>query len=88
MPRLAGVDTDAYQGTVTWVSSRHLTRAEAEAAIAEMHRDEYEGEDGYSKIEMRPYREGEDDSSWKGPSLLELHMDNWAKSECCPEWAQ
>jgi len=79
------VSTDAYQGKVSWVAARAATKSEAERIGHEMFGVADEDFDpayhAEYKVEIRPFREGEGDSSWKGYSLLELSNDAWARDE-------
>ena len=64
-------NTDAAMGSRTFVESRHPTRTAAQAHADKLNQEECDDFYG-AKVEMRAYREGEDQVH-VGPSALELH---------------
>jgi hypothetical protein len=81
--------TDAPAGSSRVVKARFTTRSEAETYANEFNeRDDYYG-DCHAFVDMRPYREGEDELP-PARNLLEERNDNWAR-ECrdagAPWWA-
>ena len=83
-------DTDGIMGSGTFVYERHLTKGEADARCKELNNDDSASAGGECafRVEVRPFREGEDKMPRPRYSLIELANDAWAKSENCPEWAQ
>ena len=85
--RILCPDTDAVMGSGSFVHSRYRTKAEGEEALRRQQDDPL-NEDGW-KLEILPYREGEEKLRRPLYSALELHMDRWAQERDtgAPEWA-
>ena len=81
--------TDAVAGSSRIVGARFATRGEAEAYATAMNDNDAYCGDCHATVEIRPYREGEDELP-PARNLLEERNDNWAR-ECrdagAPWWA-
>ncbi len=77
-------------GSGSFVYERHLTQRAADARCDALNNDDGAtgGGECAFKVELRPFREGEDKMPRPRYSLIELANDAWAKQENCPEWAQ
>jgi radical SAM superfamily enzyme len=77
--------TDGIMGEGECVVARFLTKSEADAYCAKADADP---DDFYHRVEVRPYREGEDVFPRPMYSLPELEADARASAENCPDWAK
>jgi hypothetical protein len=64
-------DTDAFQCNVSYVASRHLTKAEADQAAEKIFEDTFG--DVSATVVIKPYQEGEDTPLVPQYSVLELY---------------
>lgn len=83
-------DTDGLMGSGSFVYERHLTKRAADARCESLNNDDSATAGGECafKVELRPFREGEDKMPRPMYSLIELACDARASAENCPEWAK
>jgi len=75
-------DTDGVMGEGKFVFERHLTKRAADVRCEKLNgpADCFDGECSYH-VELRPYREGENEMPRPRYSLIELANDAWAQRQ-------
>ena len=77
--------TDGIMGEGECVVARFLTKSEADAYCSQAMSDP---DEAWFRVELRPWREGEEVFPRPMYSLPELEADAHASAENCPEWAK